>query len=80
MNIAAPYAPATATAPKEIPAILAFWLEEELLPELFSNTSPPLPLDVEVLLEPPADWVVVDPSAPSPRVMPMAELICWVML
>lgn len=69
-----------ATAPKEIPAILAFWLEDELPPELFSKTSPPLPLEVEVVLDPPADWVVVEPSAPSPSVMPIAELICAVML
>lgn len=65
-----------------MPTVLAFWLEDELLPELFSNTSPPLPLEepVPLLSDPPEEPVEVDPPAPSPTVMPMAELICCEML
>lgn len=71
-NMAPPYAPATATAPMAMPTVLAFWLDDVVLPLLFSKTSPPpllLPLpDEEPLSEPVLpEPDEVEPSTVSPR-------------
>lgn len=64
-----------------IPTVCPLWLAEDL-PDPELKTSPLFPLEVEVDEEPPLLSVPVDsdPSAPEPSVMPMAELICDVML
>lgn len=69
-------------APRAIPAVFAFWLDDVVLPELFSKTSPPLLLDEPdpLLPEPLDDPDEVVPPGPSPTLIPMAELICCEML
>lgn len=64
-----------------IPAVLPFWLDDEL-PELFSKTSPPLLLDEPepLLPDPLEDEDEVVPPMVSPTLMPMAGLICCEML
>lgn len=65
-----------------MPTVCPLWLAEELPPDPELKTSPSPPLEDELLDEPLELPVPVDPepSAPEPIVMPMAELICAVML
>lgn len=64
-----------------MPTVCPLWLADELPdPEPKGSSLPPL--EDEVLEEPPELSVPVesDPSGPVPNVMPIAELICEVML
>lgn len=64
-----------------MPTVCPLWLADEL-PDPEPKTSSLPPVDDEVLEEPSLLSVPVepDPSAPVPNVMPMAGLICDVML